>query len=241
MTQSTADILPKLIELSKVDLQYARVRAEKNQLNEKLVAQQQAHQTLQADLDQRVSKQKDRAEVSRRQEKHLQGEQEKLVARRKSLNTLNDYKLQEKAGKEIEHASKLLSVQEDKLVELMDEVGVLAEAVTGKEAEVQESQSVLDGFQTEVEETFKTLDGRIEEYVAKKSGLEEGLDKRDLNLYNRIAKKYPGTAVVPVEDGACSGCYFSLGQQVVVNVSRGKDLVSCPSCGRILFLSSEEE
>ena len=54
-------------------------------------------------------------------------------------------------------------------------------------------------------------------------------------LYERIRVKKHGRAVAKVERGMCSGCRITLPIVLVQRARTGKSLVTCSSCGRILY------
>ncbi len=61
------------------------------------------------------------------------------------------------------------------------------------------------------------------------------LDDATLRTYDRI-RRMRGVAVVPIERGACQGCRVSLSSIVTQRARSSDDLITCQSCGRILFL-----
>lgn len=65
--------------------------------------------------------------------------------------------------------------------------------------------------------------------------LADQLDKRTLNLYERVKARY-GRAVVPVEGQICLGCFMALPTKSVGVARRKQDQVeTCENCGRILY------
>lgn len=43
-------------------------------------------------------------------------------------------------------------------------------------------------------------------------------------------------ALAALEDRNCQGCYMNVPTNVFVRLSKGREIVSCPNCQRILFL-----
>lgn len=64
--------------------------------------------------------------------------------------------------------------------------------------------------------------------------LAETIDKPDLRLYDRIAKKHDH-GIVPVEDRICLGCYMTLPTSAGRLTSSPDHLLTCENCGRILY------
>jgi len=55
-------------------------------------------------------------------------------------------------------------------------------------------------------------------------------------LYDRLRREKHGRAVSRVDRSTCLGCRIALPSGVVSHIRQGRDLVFCPSCGRILTL-----
>ncbi len=52
--------------------------------------------------------------------------------------------------------------------------------------------------------------------------------------YSRLTKRY-GSAVVPVVNNICQGCYLLLPTQMISADQENKSVITCPNCGRILY------
>ncbi|MBI4229844.1 MAG: hypothetical protein HY608_03315 [Planctomycetes bacterium] len=63
-----------------------------------------------------------------------------------------------------------------------------------------------------------------------------GLDAEVLDRYERLLRSRGGTAVAAAIDRVCQGCFTKLSPQVVSLLLSDRDLVTCPSCSRILFV-----
>ncbi|MDX2177708.1 MAG: C4-type zinc ribbon domain-containing protein [Candidatus Sumerlaeia bacterium] len=55
-----------------------------------------------------------------------------------------------------------------------------------------------------------------------------------LGQYERVAKRHPGSAIVPVRQGGCTGCNFQLLSKALVELHRAQKVAFCDHCGRIL-------
>ena len=49
-----------------------------------------------------------------------------------------------------------------------------------------------------------------------------------------------GKAVAFVEKNSCSGCGVNLRPQLIIEIKRGKKIISCENCGRLLVAKPEE-
>ena len=90
--------------------------------------------------------------------------------------------------------------------------------------ELQEVQSL--GFSVN-DESAKTLDSARDELTAK-------IGKPLLGKYERLRARYK-RAIVPVKDDTCLGCFMRLPTYLITHMKRDEQVITCESCGRILF------
>jgi predicted nucleic acid-binding Zn-ribbon protein len=71
---------------------------------------------------------------------------------------------------------------------------------------------------------------------AKQAELEAKLPVPEVARFHRLATARQGRVVVPVENGACSGCHVKLRGPFLFQIKEAKGAVACESCLRILYL-----
>lgn len=112
----------------------------------------------------------------------------------------------------------------------------------GTENELQNAKTELEKMQARlgsehgklVEEQsthIKQLESLTEEREAALAPLENNL----LQTYEGLRQQKRGVAVAEVNDNACASCGTTLNASIQQNARSQKQLVNCPSCGRILF------
>jgi predicted nucleic acid-binding Zn-ribbon protein len=59
--------------------------------------------------------------------------------------------------------------------------------------------------------------------------------------YSRIgARIRDGVAVAEARNRSCSACFMSLRPQMMAEIRRGDDIITCDNCGRILYVAPAE-
>jgi len=67
------------------------------------------------------------------------------------------------------------------------------------------------------------------------------LPKAMSSLYNRISARIrDGIAVAEARNGACTACFMALRPQVMADVRRGNEVITCDNCNRILYYAPEK-
>jgi len=79
------------------------------------------------------------------------------------------------------------------------------------------------------------VEGR-KQLQTKQAALEAKLPPPEVTRFHRLAGARQGRVVVPVENGACTGCHVKLRGPFLFQLKEAKDAVACESCQRILFL-----
>ncbi|NMC62720.1 MAG: hypothetical protein GYA55_06065 [SAR324 cluster bacterium] len=242
MAEDLRTSLQNLIALGKVDIALARILAEKKQLTERFAKKTTDLRQAENNLALKMKVYNERKARFDKEENSIKEEREKLVARRKSLASLNNYKVQQAAEKEIEHANRSLSVREEAMLESLGEL----------EAAISENKAMEDAVvkhraeKAELEAEIKAIFPELE---SKEKNLRKEREKRAalvlpayMHNYDRIKSQYFGDAIVPVnmQSKSCSGCFIQIRPQIIVELHKGDKIVNCPGCGRIIYIEETQ-
>lgn len=230
--------LRNLIALGKIDHSTARILADKKHLSDKLNKNTAELRQAQANLASRMRVYNERKARFDREEQAIREEREKLVARRKALASLNNYKVQQAAEREIEHANRQLATREEAMLESLQELeSSLAENKSLEEA-AQKALSEKESIESEMRETIPALEAREKELKAEREQYISQILPAYLQNYERIRGQHFADPVVAVnaELKSCTGCNMQIRPQVMLELHKGDRIVNCSGCGRILYL-----
>jgi hypothetical protein len=101
--------------------------------------------------------------------------------------------------------------------------------------ELDKSQRDLAQVQTRVDTDRSTLQREISETEARLTQAEACLPAEFLPHYRRMTKAHQADALAAIESQTCGGCYQSITPQML-NELQMSQLVTCKSCGRLLYL-----
>ena len=140
---------------------------------------------------------------------------------------------------EIEGLKADKSIMEEKILGTYDRADeVKAKIDQEREAVAAEEARFLEQKQT-IEAEIKELEAKISEIEAGRQALLDGVDKQLLARYERILNNRDGLAVVPVVGDSCGGCFMNLPPQMVNEIRKQKELITCEICARILYLEED--
>ena len=137
--------------------------------------------------------------------------------------------------KQIDGLKRMNEETGEQIFHVEEEVERLRESQAEKEASFKlvkgESDEKIEQQTRELERTQK----EIEKLRGRAKRLRSKVSPRLLAVFERIAQARDGVAVVLANGGTCQGCYTSIRPQVFDEIRRGRTIVQCESCSRILF------
>ena len=124
---------------------------------------------------------------------------------------------------------------ENKSVDRLVMVDSLQVTLEEKQATLVEVEEKWTNRKTAIE---TEIDKRKKEYVYLKRAREqvaEALSSENLELYEHLRRRKNGVAVAQLEDEMCGACHTQVAVGILNNIRYSDELLSCPSCGRILL------
>jgi predicted nucleic acid-binding Zn-ribbon protein len=236
----TSELISRIVELCSVDATIARIIAEKKKLEADAVKQKQNYLSFAKTAGDKVSLFDTKQKAFKAEENFLKTEREKITTRRKELSSLNNYKVQQAAEKELDFAVRQIQVKEEALLATVDELDKLETESKQAQVELKDLRAKVEAFLKEAQETIPSLDERMQRQTVRRQELLQFVNPAYLQQYEKVRAKYPTDAVVALNSQAgCSGCNMSVGPQIIQKVMKGESIDKCPGCGRILYMTQE--
>ncbi len=164
---------------------------------------------------------------------HAQKDEERARAAVKTTHQKVQYTA---AIRELDEKERLRASVEKPLKALEAQVQTLEKTLAELETERVAAQAQFEELHAVfLEEHANQVVGR-KQCKAKKAKLEAKLTPPEVARFHKLAAARQGRAVVPVENGACSGCNVKLRGPILFQLKEGKTLITCESCLRTLFL-----
>jgi predicted nucleic acid-binding Zn-ribbon protein len=228
--------LAQLIALQKTDTNIRSLQAEIESIPERRAE-------IEKEFDQRafeIRGLEERRDAAFHQRSHLEKEifEQKQRAERAERNLMAAKKPDEYSAaiREADAARKQISAFETQVLEQM-------EAFDAAEKELGERAPEVEKLRADMEERFKQFDEQIrvqqqqlEAARAERERMMKELPKSVSSLFNRISARIrDGIAVAEARNGACTACYMALRPQIMSEVRRGDEVITCDNCNRILY------
>jgi predicted nucleic acid-binding Zn-ribbon protein len=173
------------------------------------------------------------------EEKALKEERERLRGRRKAVSSFSNYKVQQSALQELERAERLLSVREESLFSIVDNLDEVEDAEKAAAHHLADCEQAYQDIKSQSREGVSEIKEQFEEARKQRDELLEEVSAELRNAYLHVYERYPADAVVAVQNNHCSGCFMMVPPQVSVELYNCSSIVKCRGCGRILTLDKE--
>jgi predicted nucleic acid-binding Zn-ribbon protein len=232
--------LAQLIALQKTDTNIRRLQTEIESIPERRAE-------IESEFDQRafeIRGLEERRDAAFHERARLEKEifEQRQRAERADKNLMSSKKQDEytAAIREADAARKQISAFETQVLEQM-------EVFEAAEKELGERAPEVEKLRTDMEERFKQFDEQIqvqqkelEAARAERERMMKELPKSTSALFNRISARIrDGIAVAEARNGACTACYMALRPQIMADVRRGNEVITCDNCNRILYYEPE--
>jgi predicted nucleic acid-binding Zn-ribbon protein len=228
--------LAQLIALQNADTNIRRLQAEIESIPERRAE-------IEREFDQRafeIRALEERRDNAGHERTRLEAEtfEQKQRAERADRNLMSAKKTDEytAAIREADAARKQISAFETQILEQM-------EIVEQAEKELAERAPEVEKLGADMAERFKGFDeqARIKQQELDSAGAERErlmneLPKAMSAMYRRISARIrDGVAMAEARNGACTACYMALRPQIMADVRRGAEVITCDNCNRILY------
>lgn len=127
---------------------------------------------------------------------------------------------------EINRLDNIISIKNEELIEL--------------KKDLEEEQNNVSELKTNVDKTIEELILQRSEVVKNQAKLIDTIDSKVLVFYKKIKLWAKETAVAPIKNQACYGCYMKLTNKSYSEFLATDEITTCPHCGRIVYKSNEE-
>jgi uncharacterized protein len=174
-----------------------------------------------------------------RQRRACEGEVDLM---RTKLSKLKDQLMAVKTNKEytamlheIHAAEDQIRREEDKVLEIMEEMETLEGVLKSAQKELDRKSAEIEAAILKSEGLIPGLESEVAKLLTEKSAVESQIGSELLSRYRRISDARKGTGLAEAKDELCSACHVRIRPQVYADLLRTENIHACDSCSRILF------
>jgi len=234
--------LSQLIALQNIDTTIRRLQTELESIPERRAG-------IEREFDQRAFEIR-ALEAKRDQARHerarleMEIQEQRTRAERADRNLMSSQKQDEytAAIREADAARKQISAFETQVLEQMETFEQAEKDLAERAPEVEKLGAEMAERFAAFDEQTKTQADEVSAYRAERERLLNALPKSMSSMYNRISARIRGgVAMAEARNGACTACLMTLRPQVMAQVRRGEEVITCDNCNRILYFAPADQ
>jgi len=231
--------LSHLISLQDVDVEIKRLTEEieslparRDELERQFAESVKEHLGAKQELE-------DSQAARRRLESELEQEQQKSQKFKNDLMKATNEREYTTAVREIDVARKAISALETEVLKLMERIEKLESQVAERAPEMESRRIEIDRQLKEWNESADESKRKLDALKIERDTRMKALGPETRATYQRLSRMRSGLALAEARDYKCMACRMTIRPQVFSDIRRGESIITCESCGRILYFRSE--
>ncbi len=233
--------LQQLIDLSEVDKEIDAFEPQIDEANYKYEAALATRNSLDNEITSIHEEIKNEELKKHKNELHLAELSAKLEENKKKSSEIKTEREMKSLQLEEEIAKEQVTFANEEIARL-DKL-VLAKKAKHEElsAKKAEMDATLATIKADVDDKLANIEVARRDVFAKKEKLVGEMNQKGLAFYQKIRRWAKNTTAVELKEQACMGCYMHVNDKVYADIIKGEEIVTCPHCGRILYMAQGEE
>lgn len=227
--------LSPLIALQKLDLRVMEINTQRRKIPERLQTVEAPLREAQQLLLQTSAAMEALVKERRSHEKDLEAHEAHTEKMKSRLSELKSNKEYQAHLFEIEVANKKKGDFEEKILLCMEKIEQLQQTAKEAQAKMSVVEKAFAQEKLALDELEKKLSVELADLESQQQAHSAHVEKGLLVRYNSIKAARKDQALAEIKEGTCSGCRLQLPPQLISEVKRGEDLLTCPYCRRMLY------
>lgn len=234
------DLLKALTALQRVD----------SELDE-LTRSNREYPTMLAELEARLGAARQSTDAIRQRLTDLEGQkralEEQLAADREKVKKWEARLAEQRSAREYSALAREIDIAKKQNETAAEEIAELAKQIRQAREELEAAEAAYAEVENEVQADRARIEAALGETSQKQAELNERRKEAAASIPPEMLRRYDliherrGNALVPVLNGACTGCHMSLPPQLHNLLRSRPRLDTCPSCGRLIYVPSAFE
>jgi len=226
-------IIDRLKTLNELDVKLRMIKKDMERLPKELTERDQQAKILKGIIDRakadilKLRVQADAIELE------VKSGEEVLKRYANQMNTMRTSKEFDAVRRQMDAQRAWNRENEGKALEILEQVDAKQKDVEKNSAALAVTEKSLAEDSERIQKEVTELKIQYDSISVDRDKLAVDVPEKDLTVYNRVVHTH-GSAIAAVNRGICSACFMKIPPQYHNLALLAKELVCCPSCGRIL-------
>jgi len=187
-----------------------------------------------------IKQERDEAQAEKRRlEGELESEQQKHQKFKNDLMKATNEREYTTAVREIDVTRKTISTLETEVLKLMERTEKLDAQVAERTPEMETRRIEVDRQLNEWHKSAGSNQQKLDSLRAERAAKMQALGPDARSTYERLSRMRSGFALAEARDYSCMACRMKIRPQVFNDIRKGETIITCESCGRILYFKVE--
>jgi len=231
--------LAALEQLKNLDLANLEFRNELDQIPQNIEEMRADVEHVGEILERERQRLAEAEEWRRDREREIEIQNELIAKSKAKLQAARNEKENKAAQREIDTIRRTIQEREKEALEVMEAIESYRSAIDEHIGEFAELEAALKSTEEDGRKRMAEVETELGRTDSRRKELSDAVPDRLLRQYERIHKRL-GLALVECVEGFCAGCNMELLPQMYIELQRGDQLISCPTCSRILVFKGNE-
>ena len=227
--------LEQLIKLQEIDHRLLEIKDFMGDLPLTVETQEKELATMESDNEGKQNRISEIEKEMRHYEREIEDMNTHMVKYKDQLYLVKSNKEYDSLNHEIDHMKTKISESETQLLNLIEEKDTLEEIVKLNTGKMESITIALSSNKVELKSAIAETQQEQEKLEKNRSNLYNDIESIKLNAYERISQSREGVGMVSIIEKACGGCYSQLPPQIVIEIKKSVDIITCPNCSIMLF------
>jgi predicted nucleic acid-binding Zn-ribbon protein len=201
-------------------------------------------------LTSRAASTQSQLDAAKNRVKHIESERKRLEldieAKKSQIEKYANQQLETRKNEEYRALAHQIETSKAAIFKIEDlEIGLMEQAEAAQKEVVQATQAaaaakkLVEEQVSQINQREVNLKKELAELQTGRNELAAAVEEVVRSRYDRLIKHKGDNVVVGISHGVCGGCHMKLPAQNLVTARSQQEVAACPSCGRILYFSSD--
>ncbi|MCX8092873.1 MAG: C4-type zinc ribbon domain-containing protein [Candidatus Goldbacteria bacterium] len=234
-------ILLELIELQKVDIVILNLENEKQELETKIIENQEKIKNIKLEFENKKKKLDETRKKRNMLEMEIKSKEQDIKKKEEQTSMIKTNEAYKVLQEEIGAIKKDIQILEEKIIAIMEEEEEINKWLKEQEKIMKQEEEKINKIISDYKQEISEKNNLINQENVKREEMAKKVNKNWYERYERIRKNKGGIALVPIEmqgkgNAICGGCKMTVRAQAVIDVKKCKEIMACENCARIWYI-----
>lgn len=227
--------IEQLVDLQKVDDAIHTVKTELKKAPQELDALEQRFATSEEQRNKVLDKLTHIQEQQKRLNIEIDDDSVRIKKSKSKLMQVGNTREYHAMMREMDSMEKLNRTREEEKLALLEELQLQTSNMAEIDLTYGALKAELDVKREGLQERMDVASAKLAELETVRATAASGVPAPVFTRYEFIRRRLEHPVIVPVDAGICSGCHIAIPPQAFIELQRGKQILSCPNCQRLIY------